>query len=117
MVIIMKQKRIVFLLAAVLVLLLVGASFLYQNLKEDNDGESDGRCSGNSGIRQWIYCTGGVYVSGLLRYRHERGYDLQHICYPATYFIDAEGHIVAQANGTLDAETLQRGIDMLCAAE
>ena len=27
---------------------------------------------------------------------------------PATYFIDAEGHIVAQANGALDAETLQK---------
>ena len=36
---------------------------------------------------------------------------------PATYFIDAEGHIVAQANGALDAETLQKGIDILCAAE
>ena len=32
----MKQKGIVFLLAAVLVLLLVGASFLYKNLREDN---------------------------------------------------------------------------------
>ena len=36
---------------------------------------------------------------------------------PATYFIDAEGHIVAQANGALDAETLQKGIDILCEAE
>ena len=36
---------------------------------------------------------------------------------PATYFIDAEGHIVAQANGALDAETLQKGIDILCATE
>ena len=36
---------------------------------------------------------------------------------PATYFIDAEGHIVAQATGALDAETLQKGIDILCAAE
>lgn len=36
---------------------------------------------------------------------------------PATYFIDAEGHIVAQASGALDAETLRRGIDMLCTLE
>ena len=36
---------------------------------------------------------------------------------PATYFIDAEGHIVAQASGALDAETLQRGVEILCAAK
>lgn len=32
---------------------------------------------------------------------------------PTTYFIDAEGDIVAQATGAIDAETLQRGIDMI----
>ena len=32
---------------------------------------------------------------------------------PTTYFIDAEGYAVAQANGAIDAETLQRGIDMI----
>ncbi len=32
---------------------------------------------------------------------------------PATYFIDAEGHAIAQAVGAIDAETLQRGIDLI----
>ena len=32
---------------------------------------------------------------------------------PTTYFIDAEGHAIAQATGAINAETLQRGIDMI----
>ena len=32
---------------------------------------------------------------------------------PTTYFIDAEGYAIAQATGAIDAETLQRGIDMI----
>ena len=32
---------------------------------------------------------------------------------PVTYFIGADGVPVAQANGTLDAETLQKGLDMI----
>lgn len=32
---------------------------------------------------------------------------------PTTYFIDAEGNLVAYASGAIDAETLQRGIDMI----
>ena len=32
---------------------------------------------------------------------------------PTTFFIDAEGHAIAQAVGAIDAETLQRGIDMM----
>ena len=32
---------------------------------------------------------------------------------PTTYFIDAEGHAIAQATGAIDAATLQRGIDMI----
>ena len=32
---------------------------------------------------------------------------------PTTYFIDAEGSAIAQATGAIDAETLQRGIDMI----
>lgn len=32
---------------------------------------------------------------------------------PASYFIDASGNPIAQARGTLDAETLQKGIDMI----
>ena len=32
---------------------------------------------------------------------------------PTTYFIDAEGHAIAQAVGAIDAETLQRGIDTI----
>ena len=32
---------------------------------------------------------------------------------PTTYFIDAEGNAIAQATGAIDAETLQRGIDMI----
>ena len=32
---------------------------------------------------------------------------------PTTYFIDAEGYAVAQAGGAIDAETMQKGIDMI----
>lgn len=32
---------------------------------------------------------------------------------PATYFIDAEGNLIAYATGMLDAETLERGIAMI----
>ena len=32
---------------------------------------------------------------------------------PVTFFIDAEGHLVAQATGAIDADTLQTGIDMI----
>lgn len=32
---------------------------------------------------------------------------------PTTYFIDAEGSIVAQATGTINMETLERGIDLI----
>lgn len=32
---------------------------------------------------------------------------------PTTYFINAEGHAIAQAKGAIDAETLQKGIDMI----
>ena len=32
---------------------------------------------------------------------------------PTTYFIDAEGYAIAQAAGAIDANTLQRGIDMI----
>ena len=32
---------------------------------------------------------------------------------PTTYFIDAEGNAIAQATGAINADTLQRGIDMI----
>jgi len=32
---------------------------------------------------------------------------------PTTYFINAKGHAIAQASGSINAETLQRGIDMI----
>ena len=32
---------------------------------------------------------------------------------PTTYFINAQGHAIAQATGALDAATLQKGIDMI----
>ena len=32
---------------------------------------------------------------------------------PTTYFIDAEGNAIAQATGAIDAETIQKGIDMI----
>ena len=32
---------------------------------------------------------------------------------PTTYFIDAAGNLIAHATGAIDAETLQRGIDMI----
>lgn len=36
---------------------------------------------------------------------------------PTTYFIDAEGYAIAQATGAINAETLQRGIDMIYSPE
>ena len=36
---------------------------------------------------------------------------------PSTFFIDAEGHAVAWAQGMIDGETLQKGIDMLKGTE
>ena len=32
---------------------------------------------------------------------------------PTTFFIDADGYAIAQATGAIDAETLQKGIDMI----
>ncbi len=32
---------------------------------------------------------------------------------PTTYFLDREGNLIARANGAIDGETLQRGIDMV----
>ncbi len=32
---------------------------------------------------------------------------------PTTYFIDAEGYLIAQATGAISADTLQSGIDMI----
>ena len=32
---------------------------------------------------------------------------------PTTYFIDAEGYLIAQATGAISADTLQKGIDMI----
>ena len=32
---------------------------------------------------------------------------------PTTYFIDADGYAVARATGAIDAETLQKGIDLI----
>ena len=32
---------------------------------------------------------------------------------PTTYFIDEEGHLVAQATGVISSDTLQKGIDMI----
>ncbi len=36
---------------------------------------------------------------------------------PTSYFIDAQGSVIARAVGAIDADTLQRGIDMIRAAE
>lgn len=32
---------------------------------------------------------------------------------PTTFFIDADGYVIAQASGAIDGTTLQRGIDMI----
>ena len=32
---------------------------------------------------------------------------------PTTFFIDADGYAIAQATGAIDAETLQKGIDLI----
>lgn len=65
--------------------------------------------------------------SGAMEFINEQGYEFpvyfdldmtasenyQAYSIPMTYFIDAEGNAVAQATGAIDAETLQRGIDMI----
>lgn len=45
----------------------------------------------------------------------EAAYAYQAYSLPTTYFIDAGGHVVAQATGAIDAATLQKGIDMISA--
>ena len=45
----------------------------------------------------------------------EAAYAYQAYSLPTTYFIDAGGHVIAQATGAIDAETLQMGIDMIYA--
>ena len=40
-------------------------------------------------------------------------YVYQAFSLPTTYFIDADGNAIAQATGAINAETLQRGIDMI----
>ena len=32
---------------------------------------------------------------------------------PTTYFLDAQGYLIANATGAIDADTLQRGIDLI----
>ena len=32
---------------------------------------------------------------------------------PTTFFINAQGHVIAQAIGAIDGDTLQQGIDMI----
>lgn len=36
---------------------------------------------------------------------------------PTTYFIDPQGHLIARATGAIDADMLQRGIDMITPAQ
>ncbi len=43
----------------------------------------------------------------------EAAYLYQVYSLPTTYFLDREGNLVAQAKGAINAETLQRGIDMI----
>ena len=43
----------------------------------------------------------------------EAGYVYEAYSLPTTYFIDAGGHVIAQAVGAIDAATLQEGIDLI----
>ena len=43
----------------------------------------------------------------------EAGYIYEAYSLPTTYFIDAGGHVIAQAVGAIDAAILQEGIDMI----
>lgn len=43
----------------------------------------------------------------------EAAYVYQAYSLPTTYFIDAGGHVIAQAVGAIDAATLQQGIDLI----
>lgn len=47
----------------------------------------------------------------------EAAYTYAAYALPTSYFIDAEGYIIAQARGAIDAETLQIGIDMIYTPE
>ena len=62
-------------------------------------------------------------IQRYIRYlRLERGYSsntldasntYQTYSLPTTYFIDAQGNIIARATGAIDSDILQQGIDMI----
>ena len=80
-----------------------------------------------------VNATDGVQetVEGVKKFIAEAGYDFDvffdteysainayHITgFPATFFIDAQGNLIARASGMIDAATLERGIAMLGQAE
>lgn len=44
---------------------------------------------------------------------YEAAYTYSVYSLPTSYFIDAQGNLVAQASGAIDRDTLQKGIDMI----
>ncbi|MBP3617038.1 MAG: TlpA family protein disulfide reductase [Lachnospiraceae bacterium] len=44
---------------------------------------------------------------------YDASYTYQVYGIPVTYFINAEGHLIAQGSSALDAETIKRGIEMI----
>lgn len=79
--------------------------FLMVNM---TDGSQETLESASSFIAETGYTFPVYYDTG---YKAAIAYSVYSL--PTTYFIDAEGHAVAQATGAIDAETLQRGIDMI----
>ena len=79
--------------------------FLIVNM---TDGERETVDTASAYIAQQGY-TFPVYFD--TKYAAANAYQVRSI--PATYFIDAEGYVVAQASGSIDSKTLQQGISLI----
>lgn len=88
----------------------------YQELKEDvqflmvnlTDGERETVRTASAFVEKGGYSFPVAYDQ---RSDAAKTYGIYSI--PTTYFIDAEGYAAAHAAGAIDADTLQRGIDMI----
>lgn len=80
-------------------------NFLMVNM---TDGSRETVATASAFIEQQGYDFPVFYDTSTAAAMTYRAYSL-----PTSYFINADGHIIAQAVGAIDGETLQRGIDMI----
>ena len=91
----MKNKKTFFIIALVFVLLIGGATVLYRQLGKNIAAEQLATQSANQSDES------------------AAGETEQKIKAPDFTVYDADGYAIAQATGAIDAETLQRGLDMI----